>query len=125
MNYRNSCYTQTVATKRDRAGDNLEIALRRVREARKEAGLSQAELGDKLGMSRAGYGHLESGTNLMTLEDLFQISRILGRPVEYFLGLDTELTEDEGQLLALYRTAPHDEARAFILRLVRSMVQEE
>jgi hypothetical protein len=57
------------------------------------------------------------------LEDLFRLARILGRPVEYFLGLDTGLTADEGQLLAHYRGASDAEARAMILRLVRSMVQ--
>jgi len=114
-----------VATKRNRAGDIQEIATERLRTARRTAGLSQENVGKKLGLSRSGYGHLEDGSRLLTLDDLSNLSRILGRPIEYFLGQDTGLTEDEGQLLALYRAAEHDEVRALILRLIRSMVQEE
>jgi HTH-type transcriptional regulator / antitoxin HipB len=125
MNIANSCYTQPMTTKRSRTGNSLDLALRRVREARKAAGLTQEEMGDKLGMSRGGYGLLETGSRTITLEDLFNLSRILGRPVEYFLGLDTGLTEDEGQLLALYRGAADAAGRALILRLVRSMLTED
>ena len=96
MNIANSCYTQPMTIKRARTGNSLDLALRRVREARKAAGLTQEEMGDKLGMSRGGYGLLETGSRTITLEDLFNLSRILGWPVEYFLGLDTGLTEDEG-----------------------------
>lgn len=105
MSFAKSCYTQPMTTKRSRTGNSLDLALRRVREARKAAGLTQEELGQQLGMSRAGYGHLETGDNLMTMADLFQLARILGRPVEWFLGLDTGLSPDEGRVLALYRQA--------------------
>lgn len=94
----------------------------RIREAREAAGLSQTDMGKKLGLTKAGYGHYERGRQPFTVDMIFQISRILGRPVEYFLGLDTGLTEDEGQLLAIYRAAPTAEARATALRLVRSLL---
>jgi len=111
-----------VATKRDRSGSNLETAIQRVRAARKAAGLTQSELGEKLGMSRGGYSLLETGARIITLEDLFRLSRILGRPVEYLLGLDTGLSEDEGQLLAVYRSLGDPERRGLALRIVQSMV---
>ena len=98
--------------------------IERVRDARKEAGLSQEDIARQLGLTDGGYGHYERGRQSFTLEMLFQLGRILGRPVEYFLGLDTGLTDDEGRLLALYRAAPAGEPRAMVLRLVQSLVQE-
>lgn len=100
---------------------NREVA-KRIRDARESAGLSQEELGNKIGMSKVGYGHYERGTHLPNIWQLFQLSRILSRPVEWFLGLATDLTDDEGQLLAIYRAAPTAEARATALRLVRSLI---
>ncbi len=103
---------------------NSKAIARRVKDARTRAGLSQRDIAKKLGLTEAGYGHYERDRQTFTVEQLFKISRILGRPVEWFLGLDSDLTADEGQLLALYRAAPSDAARAMVLRLVHSLVQE-
>jgi transcriptional regulator with XRE-family HTH domain len=77
----------------------------RVKQAREETGLSQKDMSKRLGLTEAGYGHYERDRQTFTVDMLFQISRILGRPVEYFLGLETELSADEGRVLALYRQA--------------------
>lgn len=77
----------------------------RVRSARKAAGLSQEELASKLGLTDGGYGHYERGRQPFTLELLASLSRILGRPLEYFLGLDTGLTDREERVLTLFRLA--------------------
>lgn len=98
-------YIKVMATKRARAGDNQESAARRLRAARQEAGLSQEEVGKRLGLSRSGYAHLEDGSRLLTLDDLAHLSRILSRPVEYFLGLDTGLTGREERVVTLFRLA--------------------
>lgn len=92
---------------------------RRVREARKSAGLSQEEVGEHLGLTRGGYGHYERGRQPFTVEQLFRLSRILGEPVEYFLGLDTELTSDEKKLLDYYRRIDPPELREVALESVR------
>lgn len=94
-----------MATKTNSVGDRLALIPLRVREARKEAGLSQEELGARLGLARSGYGHYESGRQPFTIELLLHLSRILSRPVEYFLGLDTGLTGREERVLTLFRLA--------------------
>lgn len=81
-----------------------EIA-QRVKAARNAAELSQEELGRKIGLTKVGYGEYERGHRLFDTEQLAQLSRALGRPITYFLGLDTGLTEDEDRVLALYREA--------------------
>lgn len=75
----------------------------RVKQARKDVGLSQESLGKKLGLSKVAYRDYERVSRLFDTDQLFQLERILGRPVEWFLGLSTELQADEQQLLSLYR----------------------
>ena len=53
--------------------------------AREEAGLSRADVGAALGLSERGYGHLEAGRHLLSIEYLLQLPRILGKSVTYFL----------------------------------------
>lgn len=84
---------------------NSAETVRRIREARKEAGLSQEEMGRKLGLTDAGYGHYERERIQFTVEQIFLLARILGRSAGYFLGIDCGLTPDEDELLVAYRTA--------------------
>jgi transcriptional regulator with XRE-family HTH domain len=77
----------------------------RVRAARErtEPKLTQDEMGERLGLSRVAYGHYERGLTPFTIPHLFQIAQILGQPVEYFLGLTTDLHLDEQLLVGAYR----------------------
>jgi len=76
--------------------------LQRVVKARKEMGLDQYELGRALGLSKQGYNAYETSNVAFTIEQLFQLSRILGKPVTYFLGLDAPLGEERAELLTAY-----------------------
>jgi transcriptional regulator with XRE-family HTH domain len=91
----------------------------RMKTAREEAGFSQEELGRKIGLTKVAYGDYERVKRLFDTDQLFQLSRILGRPVEYFLGLETNLTDDEGQLLALYRSIDSQQAKEIVMATVR------
>lgn len=75
----------------------------RVREAREAAGLSQEETGRAIGLSVVGYGHYDRGRQPFTVEMLFELSVVLSRSVQWFLGLDTGLTDTEDHLLTCYR----------------------
>jgi len=104
---------------------NLEAAIiRRVTEAREEAHLTHKEIGKVLSLSETGYGHYERFRQPFTIEQLFQLSRILGRSVEYFLGLDNGLTPEEDRLLTLYRSASTDR-QGIILGAVAAIVRKE
>lgn len=83
-----------------------EIASRRIRIARKDSGLTQAELADHLGLTRDAVSKMETGVSTPTLRTLEQLPGILNRSVEWFLGLDREMTPDEARLLELYRALP-------------------
>lgn len=94
----------------------------RVIRAREDAGLSKSEFGERLGLSKQGYQHYENFTTPFTVQQLFAAARILERPVEHFLGLRTELTPEEQQLLVLFRKAQKPEQRAGIINLLRVMI---
>jgi transcriptional regulator with XRE-family HTH domain len=94
---------------------------RRVRATREglEPRLTQEDVGARLGLSKVGYGHYERGSQPFSVWHLFELATILGRPVEYFLGLSTELRPDEQVLLGGYRRlddSPH-QARVLVTLL--------
>src|SRR5512142_816129 len=106
-------------TKRERA------ITERVIRAREAAGLQKQELGQKLGLSGSGYSPYENFRYAFSVDQLFELSRILKRSVEYFLGIETGLTADEDELLATYRSVPFAEGRQMILRLVKAVVSQD
>lgn len=75
----------------------------RVIAARKDAGLERKNLAEALVIDVNSYGHYERGRYAFTVDQLFTLSRVLGRSVEWFLGLETELTDREDHLLTIYR----------------------
>ena len=58
---------------------------RRIRAAREEAGLSQEQLGEKIGYSAMGVSHIENGDRKIKLEDLQEIAQVLGIEINYLL----------------------------------------
>lgn len=61
----------------------------KIKKARKDKGLTQAELGEKIGKSTITIRKYESGDIFPPLATLSEISQSLELPIEYFL-LDTE-----------------------------------
>lgn len=57
------------------------IFARRLREARKEAGLSQVRLSELSGLDRSYISHLERGTANPSLLKMAQLARIVGKSV--------------------------------------------
>jgi len=52
-----------------------------LREARKDAELSQEAFADKIGINRTYYGNLERGENAISIDKLQEISRVLNIPL--------------------------------------------
>jgi len=79
----------------------------RLREAREYLGLSQEHVAVKLNISRAALSAMETAKRKVSSLELKALSRIYGKPYEYFLGQDELPTEDSEQdrlVTALYRT---------------------
>lgn len=65
--------------------NDLKTIGRRIRSAREEAGLSQEQLGERIGYSAMGVSHLENGDRKIKLEDLQKISEKLEVDINYLL----------------------------------------
>ena len=90
----------------------------RVRQERERLGLSQAQVAEYLGLSPAGYGHYDRGTQPFTIEQVFRLAPLLGRSVAWILGLPTALSEEEDRLLTLFRAISDDQVRRFVLDIL-------
>jgi transcriptional regulator with XRE-family HTH domain len=95
------------------------LVTERVIEAREAARLNKREFSERLGLADSSYSPYEAYKIPFTIDMIQRISRILGRPVEYFLGLDTGLTEDEDQLLASYRAIDNEDIKRLALTVVQ------
>lgn len=65
---------------------------KRIRSARQEKGLNQAELGRMVGCSNNHMSHIEIGQTKVSLSMLLKISCVLDKDLNYFL-LDTPFTQ--------------------------------
>jgi transcriptional regulator with XRE-family HTH domain len=75
-----------------------------VRLRRAQAGLTQTELGSKLGLSFQAVQKYESGENRISASRLYQLARILDVPVSYFFeGLEGPANSASGDPLDLGR----------------------
>ena len=61
----------------------------RIRDLRTCAGMTQRELGDKLGISGAAVAPWETGGKRPTVDNLERMADIFGVSVDYILGRDT------------------------------------
>lgn len=59
----------------------------RLRQARKESGMTQMQLAAKIGMTQGGYTQYENAGREPSLSTLAKLSRILKRPTDWLLGL--------------------------------------
>jgi transcriptional regulator with XRE-family HTH domain len=58
----------------------------RLRQARGEAGLTQAEVGRRLGVRQNFVSRAETGERRLDVVDLARFAAIYGKPLEWFLG---------------------------------------
>jgi transcriptional regulator with XRE-family HTH domain len=60
--------------------------LARLRQARHDAGLTQAEVGRRLGLRQAFVSKAESGERRLDAVELARFAAIYGKPIAYFLN---------------------------------------
>jgi transcriptional regulator with XRE-family HTH domain len=66
----------------------------RISDYRDKKNLTQDKISEMLHMSRTAYNQLETGKTKLTVEKLYEISRVLDVPVRYFLpDLDEKIDE--------------------------------
>lgn len=66
----------------------------RIREERKKCGLSQAELGEKVGISASHVGLIERGERGVTVSNLIKFVNIFGVSMDYLLRDSLYITDE-------------------------------
>jgi transcriptional regulator with XRE-family HTH domain len=73
------------ASKTDKAQAWMELASK-LRQARQDAGLSQAEVAGRAGLSRVSVSEIESGRRKVSSLELASLAKLYDRGAEHFLG---------------------------------------
>lgn len=97
----------------------------RIREIRKAGGYSQQDVAEQLGLTSAGYGLLELGRRQISIDYLFKLSRILSTPLTRFLGIPSELSPDEDELLTAYRIINDEAIKTAALLTVKGLASAQ
>lgn len=94
----------------------------RIRQARKEADLSQKRLAQRSGTSPASIIRWESGDTEVSISDLIKIARELGRPLRFFLqdvAPDQKRAERIGDHVPVVENKDQEELAVRLRDLVR------
>ena len=75
----------------------------RLKELRKQAGLTQVELAGKLGIVQSSYADWERGKKKPTQANLVRIAQILNVSVDYLVGNSEEKTDELDNIELLFR----------------------
>jgi transcriptional regulator with XRE-family HTH domain len=121
-------------TAKEHGPDPVDIQVgRQVRVARELLGLTQVEVGKALGMSFQVVQKYEQGDIRVSASRLFQLSRLLQKPVGYFFesiesaapaaDAAEELGKREIELVRAFRTINNPEVQQRLLQLVRGMAE--
>ena len=101
----------------------------KIKKRRKELGITQEELAERLSVTYQQVQRYENGKNRLNVENIQVIADTLNVPVSYFFG-DTDrdkvsenrvsyLSADENRLLNYFRRIGNKKAREIVLQLVR------
>lgn len=75
----------------------------RLKDLRKQAGLTQVEVAEKLGISQPAYASWERGAKKPTQENLVKIAQILNVSVDYLVGNSEEKADELDNIEMLFR----------------------
>ena len=116
-------------TAKEHGPDPIDVHVgRQLRLARELAGLTQTDIGKKLGMSFQVVQKYEQGEIRVSASRLFQLSVLMDKPVTYFFegfeggaGNHHEMQRDEIDLVRAFRLIRSQELRQCIQRLLREI----
>ena len=74
---------------------------KRIKELRKEKGLTQQELGDLINVTKVSICCYENETRVPTLETLIALAKVFKMDINYFLGNDYEIVADSDQAYSI------------------------
>lgn len=75
----------------------------RLKDLRKQVGLTQVDVTEKLGISQPAYASWERGVKKPTQENLVKIAKILNVSVDYLVGNSEEKSDELDNIELLFR----------------------
>lgn len=75
----------------------------RLKDLRKQAGLTQVDVAEKLGISQPAYAAWERGVKKPTQENLVKIAQVLNVSVDYLVGNSEDRTDELDNIELLFR----------------------
>ncbi|WP_183140002.1 helix-turn-helix domain-containing protein [Streptococcus salivarius] len=75
----------------------------RLKDLRKQAGLTQVDVAERLGVSQPAYASWERGIKKPTQENLVKIAQVLNVSVDYLVGNSEERTDELDNIELLFR----------------------
>lgn len=97
----------------------------RVIQIRLEARMNKVEFAEIIGVSKQAYTPYEQYETEYTLEQIFIISKYFKKPATWILGIPTNLTSDEDELLYLYRSINDEGLRIGALAAVKGLADSQ
>lgn len=101
--------------------DTNEIIIKKIKDARIERGFTQKDLADTLGKTPPSISDLERGKVQISASELYTISKLLDKPIEYFYGEDFGGTEVQ-DIIAVTRLQD-PETKLGTIELARMMIK--
>ena len=75
----------------------------RLKKLRKDAGLTQVDVANKLGISQPAYASWERGIKKPTQENLVKIAQVLNVSIDYLVGNSEEKSDELDNIELLFR----------------------
>lgn len=79
----------------------MNLFSKRIKELRKEAGLTQQELGDKLNLTKVSICSYEKGLRMASIDTLIDISNLFKVDIDYLIGTDTYVVSEKDEMYGL------------------------
>lgn len=92
--------------------DSKQLIGLRIMQRRKELGLSQEKLAEKLGISKNHLSNIERGKYMPTTECIFKICNTIGYTPDYYL-IGAPIAETD-EIVKLIKTLPRDKQQGII-----------
>ena len=101
----------------------------RLKKLRKDAGLTQVDVAEKLGISQPAYASWERGVKKPTQENLVKIAQILNVSIDYLVGNSEEKLDELDNIELLFRMnskgLTDEEKKIFKKELIKFMEERK
>ena len=105
---------------------------KRIRRARDDSGITQAQLAEKIDRRQASVSHMENGKMEISAGTLAKMALALRKPISYFFPIwltnmlqPEELAPDEQELLSLAQKLSTEDLQRFIIQIRAIVLRHE